>query len=503
MENSTGLSYLGDLREYIEELRKIGELVEVQEEVDWNLEVGAIIRRCYETGSPAPLFSSIKGVNHGFRILGAPGGVSRQRGLYLSRVAISLGLNARASGPEIVQALVDARKKKPFPPQVVKAAPCKQNVLIGDKVDLLDLPSPLIHDGDGGRYINTWGTIVVRSPDRKWTNWSIARVMLLDSRRMTGIVHPLQHLGQIHGMWKKLGKPTPFAMFQGGPPFIPFVSGMPLPAWVSEADYMGGYYGRPVEVVSCETVELEVPASSEIVIEGFISDTEKAVEGPMGEYAGYLWPGTGTPKPVYNVTALTYRDAAILPVVAAGEPVEENHTAQGLPSAAELLSEIRAAGIPATMAWVPFESAQHWLVVTVPKDCRSRLGYDSGRLCKEIGTLVFEKSKFGALIPKVLVMNDDIDPSNTAEVMWAFATRCHPATGEIIFNNERTIELVAFLTTSEKLSGRTCKVVYNCLPPEDWGDRLPVRCSFVHNYSQEVQAKVLSKWRDYGFSEDS
>src|SRR5947209_6292764 len=185
MENSTGLYYLSDLREYIEELRKIGELVEVHEEVDWNLEIGAIIRRCYETGAPAPLFSSIKGINHGFRILGAPAGVSRQRGLYLSRVAISLGLNPRASGPEIVQALVDARKKKPLPPQVVKAAPCKQSVLIGDKVDLLDLPTPLIHDGDGGRYINTWGTIVVRSPDRKWTNWSIARVMLLDSRRMT------------------------------------------------------------------------------------------------------------------------------------------------------------------------------------------------------------------------------------------------------------------------------------------------------------------------------
>ena len=113
---------------------------------------------------------------------------------------------------------------------------------------------------------------------------------------MTGIVHPLQHLGQIHGMWKKLGKPMPFAMFQGGAPFIPFVSGMPLPAGLSEADYMGGYFGQPVEVVKCESVDLEVPTGAEIVIEGHISDTETAPEGPMGEYAGYLWPAKALPS---------------------------------------------------------------------------------------------------------------------------------------------------------------------------------------------------------------
>lgn len=497
--NSAAKVYMADLRDYLHALEEIGEVVNVNEEVDWDLEIGAITRRCYEVGAPAPLFNSIKGIEKGFRVLGAPAGVSRQPGLYLSRVALSLGFDARATGREMVEALVEAKKKRPLPPELVKSGACKETVLNGEKVDLLKLPSPLIHDGDGGRYINTWGTIVVRTPDEKWTNWSIARVMLLDERRMTGIVHPLQHLGQIHGMWKQLGKPTPFAMFQGGPPFAPFVSGMPLPAWVSEADYMGGYYGRPVEVVRCETVDLEVPAGSEIVIEGFISNTETAVEGPMGEYAGYLWPGPGSPRPVYNVTAMTYRDSPILPVVAAGEPVEEDHTAQGLPSAAELLAEIRDAGIPATMAWVPFESANHWLVVTVPQNYRKQIGYGSERLCREIGTLIFEKSKFGAVMPKVLVMNDDIDPANTAQVVWAFATRCHPVTGEETFNEESTSPLVAFLKTSEKTAGKTCKVVYNCLPPEEWGDRLPVRCSFAFNYSKDLQAKILSKWESYGF----
>jgi UbiD family decarboxylase len=186
-------------------------------------------------------------------------------------------------------------------------------------------------------------------------------------------------------------------------------------------------------------------------------------------------------------------------VVAAGEPVEEDHTAQGIPSAAELLAEIREAGIPATMAWVPLESAQHWFAVTLPRDCRQRLGWSAERLCREIGTLVFEKSKYGAVIPKVLVLSDDIDPTNTAELVWAFATRCHPVHGEIAFDKEATSPLVAFLEASEKQTGRTTKVVYNCLPPDEWGDRLPVRCSFAHNYPRDIQDKVLTNWQAYGF----
>lgn len=206
-------------------------------------------------------------------------------------------------------------------------------------------------------------------------------------------------------------------------------------------------------------------------------------------------------RPIYKVTAVTHRNDPILPVVAAGEPIEEDHTAQGLPSAAELLAEFREEGIPATLAWVPFESAQHWLVVTVPRDWRKKTGNTAEELCQNIGAHVFEKSKYGAVIPKVLVMNDDIDASNTSEVVWAFATRCHPGTGEIHFNKESTSPLVAFLEGNEKTSGNTRKVVYNCLPPADWGDRLPHRTAFSRNYPRELQAKVIANWASYGFPE--
>src|SRR5688572_25134288 len=121
------LTSLRGLREYLDALREIGEIVEVDREVDWNLEIGAIIRRCYETGAPAPVFNRIKGIESGFRVLGAPAGISRQPGLYLSRIALSLGLPARATGRELVEALVTARKKPLIPPRIVATGPCKEN----------------------------------------------------------------------------------------------------------------------------------------------------------------------------------------------------------------------------------------------------------------------------------------------------------------------------------------------------------------------------------------
>jgi len=134
-----------------------------------------------------------------------------------------------------------------------------------------------------------------------------------------------------------------------------------------------------------------------------------------------------------------------------------------------------------------------------PDGRRLASGGDAEMLCRRIGTHVFERSKFGAVIPKVIVVNDDIDATDTKQVVWAFATRCHPVAGEIHFDHEATSPLVAFLEESEKMAGRTPKVVYNCLPPEDWAGRLPKRTSFAHNYSADLQARVLSRWAEYGF----
>ena len=478
----------------------IDEVQTIDKEVDWQLEIGAIARRCYETGAPAPLFNTIKGIESGFRVLAAPAGVSKQPGLYLSRIAVSLGLPPESTGRDIVEALVEARSQAFIPPTVVENGPCKENILTGEDVDLLRLPTPLLHGGDGGRYLNTYGIFVVQTPDKKWTSWSIARAMLLDKNRMAGIVAPNQHIGMVRQTWTDIGQPMPFALALGVEPFIPFVGGMPLPEYVNEVDYVGAYFGEPVEVVQCETVDLQVPATAEIVLEGTLSLTETDQEGPMGEYAGYLWTGQRSQKPVYQVSAMTYRDNPILPVSVAGEPVEENHTAWGVPNAAEIVYTLREAEFPVAMAWSPFESANHWYAIAMERDWRQQMpGIGAMALCQKLGDVLFQ-TKAGMGTPKYIVVNDDIDLTHTKEVVWAFATRNYPGSkGEVVFNDASTNPLVAFLTKDEKMSMHTTKVIYNCLPPDDWGDQLPQRSSFAGTYPEALQASVLQNWQAYGF----
>jgi len=491
--------HIKDLREYIDALRSIGELQDVAEEVDWDLEIGAIIRRVYETSAPAPLFNNVKGFPRDYRVLGAPAATGRQAGLQLARVALSLGLDPHATGREMIESLVSARQRDGIAPVRVPTAPCKENIALGDDIDLFQFPTPLIHGGDGGRYFNTWGVLIVQSPDKKWTNWTISRMMIADKNKLVGLVAPSQHLGMIHKMWSDIGKPTPFAIAQGCEPFLPFVCAMPLPAFADEADYAGAYFGEAIKVVKCETSDLEVPASAEIVVEGTISNTETASEGPMGEYAGYIW-AESIEQPLFNVTAITYRNQPILPVVAAGEPIEENHTVCGITGAAETLVQLRQNGIPATMAWMPFESAAHIMAVSVPVDYRATVDCTKEELCRRIGNIVLS-TKLGVQIPKIMVVHDDVDLTNPKEVTWAFATRCHPDEGEIVLHHRPVYPLSAFVTKGEKVSLDGPKSVYNCLGPEDWNNTIPRRSSFRFSYPGYLQQKVLSKWKDYGFEQ--
>jgi 4-hydroxy-3-polyprenylbenzoate decarboxylase len=489
------------LREYIEALSAIGEVQPIAREVDWNLEIGAITRRCNELGAPAPFFQRVKGIEPGFRAFGAPAGISRQPGLHLARVAISLGFEPTTPAREIVEALAAARGRPAIAPRLVPTGPCKEHKMLGDAVDLYRFPTPIPHEADGGRYINTYGLIICRTPDKSWTSWSIARIMIVDKKTMTGIVHPLQHVGQVLKTWADIGKPMPFAVALGVPPALPFVGGMPLPAHVSEDGYIGGFLGEGVEVVRCETVDLEVPATSEIIIEGHLSAADLTVEGPMGEYAGYQFRGEGRQQPTYHVSAITYRTDPILPVVVAGEPVEEDHTAWGIPAAAEALSELRAADLPVTTCWIPLESAIHWLVVAVPRNWSTKLGgIDQKTLIDRISKVVFA-SKATIPIPKILVVNDDVNIFDVKELVWAFATRNHPTLGQTLFEHENISPLVAFYRSSEKQTGHGPKIVYNLLPPEEWGDQLPVRSSFAHVYPKTLQAAVIANWADYGFQE--
>ncbi|KTD55825.1 3-polyprenyl-4-hydroxybenzoate decarboxylase [Legionella santicrucis] len=497
------LKHLKDLREYIDALKAINEIQEIDKEVDWNLEIGGIIRRSYDLRAPAPLFNAIKGIKKGFRVFGAPAGASRQANLFLARVAVSLGLPPTANVNEILNVLISARTVKPVKPTTINTGPCKENILIGDDINLERFPVPYIHDGDGGRYFNTWGTIVVKSPDGSWVNWGISRFMLLNDKCLISGVVPGQHTDMIYSMWKKDKQPMPFALFQGGAPIIPFISGLAIPKGINEEDIIGGILGRPLELVKCETVDLYVPANAEIVVEGTMSLDELVHEGPMGEFSGSLCTASENIKPVMHVSAITYRNDPILPVVAAGYPIEENHTCWSLGMSAKILDDLRSANFPVTSCFIPFETAVHWLVVTVDRnyiwDKKNAGNYSVNELITRLKEVCFN-IKPAIFITKIILVADDIDPSDINQVCWAFATRCRPKDHLISENESLPMPLVGFLTAQEKASLRSDKIIYNCLRPEEWTrQEIPIPATFEGVWPKEVKDKILSNWESYGY----
>ncbi|GAA3168717.1 MULTISPECIES: UbiD family decarboxylase [Streptomyces] len=485
------MAYLKDLREYLAALDELGDVRTIDRPVDPHLEVGAIIRRSYETQAPAPLFTNIEGTAPGYRLLGAPGALSSAPGRPLARIALSLGLAPDSTARQIIEALAAARTLEPIAPVLVETGPAKENVLLGADATLDRFPTPLLHDGDGGPYVNTWGTIIARTPDGSFTNWSIARIMMIDGKHMTGlVVHP-QHIAYVWQQWADLGKPMPFALVQGGPPVLPFVSGMPLPDGVEESGFIGGLLGEPLELVQCETVDLQVPATAEIVIEGYLSPEKTGVEGPMGEYSGYR-PNETSMQPVYTIEAITHRDQPIWPTVVEGEPVDEFHTATGLTLAAQALSDLRAAGLPVSTAWMPFEAASHMLIVSIAADWRDQLpDVGTEELTRRVHEVLSEQ-RYALLLPRIFVFDDDVDSANVGELMWAMATRVHP-TGRRFIRHGLALPLVACYTPEERHAADGDHVTYDALLPAADQGREP-RSSFRHIFPQEVQDRVLANW---------
>ncbi|WP_370425731.1 UbiD family decarboxylase (plasmid) [Pantoea vagans] len=484
------MKYYGDLRSFIDALDTMGDIMHVHREVDCDFEPSALTRRSYEIQSPAPLFHKVKGVAPGFRLFGAPAALSSCQEMPYARVAMSFGLAPQSTGPEIIEALSAVRTKPGIPPVRVDAAqaPCQQNILGGVEANLDHFPIPFAHDKDGGRYANTWGTLIVKTPDGAWVNWSIARVMKVDGKRMTGLIVPSQHIGQIWTQWVERGEPMPYALVQGPAPAISCVSGIPIPAQADEADYIGTLAGEPVPVVKAVSVDLDVPATAEIVIEGHVSIARDCMEGPYGEYGGYLGEGASA-QPTFHVETITYRTDPIWPMSITGRPTDESHTLWAMGLAADALTTLREAGLPVKTAWIPEDSTVHWLLVVMPQDWREQLpDVSSMALAQRIGDALFKTSAM-VFLPKVYVVDDDFDPTNLREVVWALSTRVHPTGRRVVYEDQRVVRLPQCYEEEEYVAGKGAKVVFDTLQ-----SKRHLHASFAQGYPAEVQQRVLDNW---------
>ncbi|OJJ99594.1 hypothetical protein ASPACDRAFT_29190 [Aspergillus aculeatus ATCC 16872] len=489
-------------RAFVEALKADGDLVEINTEVDPHLEAAAITRLVCETDDKAPLFNNLKGMGKDglFRILGAPGSLRKSSKDRYGRLARHLALPPTASMKEILDKMLSASELAPIEPTVVPTGPVKEHSLVGDEIDLTQLPVPMIHQADGGKYIQTYGMHIVQSPDGQWTNWSIARAMVHDRNHLVGLVIEPQHIWQIHQMWKKEGKDVPWALAFGVPPAAIMASSMPIPDGVSEAGYVGAMTGRSLELVKCDTNNLYVPANAEIVFEGTLSISERADEGPFGEMHGYVFPGDTHQWPVYKVNKITYRSNPILPMSACGRLTDETHTMIGALAAAEIRKVCQQAGLPVTDAFSPFESQVTWVALKIDTAKLRQSKVTAKQFQKQVGDVVFNH-KAGYTIHRLVLVGEDIDVYNGKDVMWAFSTRCRPSADETFFEDVRGFPLVPYMGHGTGSPVQGGKVVSDALMPSEYTTGADWQAAdFENSYPAELKERVRAKWEEMGFS---
>ncbi|KAK2036160.1 putative 3-octaprenyl-4-hydroxybenzoate carboxy-lyase [Colletotrichum somersetense] len=489
-------------RAFIEQLKADNDLVEINDEIDPHLEAAAITRLVCETNDKAPLFNNVKGQNEKglWRFLGAPASLRRSKKDRYGRIARHLALPPTASMKEIMDRMLSANSLPPIKPRIVADGPVKENSLTGDEIDLLRLPSPLIHQSDGGRYLQTFGMHVLQSPDGTWTNWSVCRAMVHDRNHVTGHIVEPQHIWQIHEMWKKEGKDVPWALAFGVPPAAIMAASMPIPDGVDEADYVGAITGRPMELVKCDTNDLYVPANAEIVFEGTISITELVDEGPYCEMHGYVFPGESLKWPSYKVDKITYRNNAIMPLSCTGRLTDETQTLLGALAAAEIRKICQQADLPIVDVSMVFESQVTWAALKVDTSKLRQSKWTPEEFRKKVGDVIFAE-KAGMTAHRLVLVGEDIDIHNGLDVMWAFSTRCRPNGDETFFDDVRGFPLIPFMCHGTGSKHRGGKVVSDALMPveyltgKNWenGD-------FANSYPKELQESIRSRWTSFGFS---
>jgi 4-hydroxy-3-polyprenylbenzoate decarboxylase len=492
-------------RGYLEWMQREGEFLTIDDEVDWHLEMGAILRRAVETLSPSPIFNNVKDCP-GFRVADFGMQKSGTPGKPWARLASFLGMPLDSDVMDMQAAYIKAMENGTVhPPKIVenKDAPCKQNKWFGDDIDLEKIPAPLLHGGDAQRMMQSAGLNINQTPDGKWTNWSINRSSLIDKKTMAGFWLSAQHNGMIRDMWTKEGKDMPVAIALGVPPACFIHGGSRVPDWVDEYDNASKMLDAPIEMVKCETNDLMVPAESEIIIEGTISMTETCMEGPFGEVAGYQVTSKVDPKPRHDVTAVTFRDNAILPTAIPGVPPDNTSIAISFFTSADAVMRLKQAGFPIIDALHNFESAQHWFVLRVKNNWYEQTGWSHTEFMNKLGEFIWN-DHIGGGIGKVLVVGEDIDPSDPLAVLWAFATRNHPNKGFYEFPHLMSIGfgVDSYHCQSDFHDGHGGFGIYSCIGLEEHtGVAKPGKLTFNRNWPKAVKEKVLANWERWGFNE--
>ena len=293
-----------DMRDFVNEASEKGLCKRITAEVDWNLELSHIAKLNEEASGPALLFENVK--DYSTPVITSVCTTTERLALIMGQPLDSTLVNLYDAWAKLGENLI--------PPKFVDkaSAPCKENILTGDQIDLYKFPVPHWYPMDGGRYIGTAHFFITKDPESGWVNLGTYRAQLLGKDKMGTQFIKGKHADIMLKKYQAMGKPMPVASIIGCDPLLFILGAARVSAFVSEYDVAGALRRTAVEVVQGETVDLPIPAHAEIVIEGEVDADKFMEEGPFGEYTGY-YSGVGTdPRNFVDVKCVTHRNNPIL-----------------------------------------------------------------------------------------------------------------------------------------------------------------------------------------------
>ena len=480
-----------DLRDFLAKLESQGELRRITKEIDPHLEMTEICDRVLKAGGPAILFENPRG--HSIPVLGNLFGTPRRVAMGMGQESVSAlrevgELLAALKEPEPPKGLKDAWDKFPIlkqvlnmAPKIVSSATCQEVVWEGKDVDLGRLPIQTCWPGDAGPLI-TWGLTVTRGPHKARQNLGIYRQQVIAPNKI--IMRWLAHRGGALDFrdfcLTHPGQPYPVAVALGADPATILGAVTPVPDSLSEYQFSGLLRGAKTEIISCLSHDLQVPASAEIVLEGFIHAGETALEGPFGDHTGYY--NEQETFPVFTIERITMRRNPIFHSTYTGKPPDEP-AILGVALNEVFVPLLRKQFPEITDFYLPPEGCSYRMAVVSMK--KQYAGH-AKRVMFGIWSFLrqFMYTKF------IIVTDDDVNIRDWKEVIWAVTTRLDPARDTLIVENT-PIDYLDFASPVSGLGGKMGLDATNKWPGEttrEWGTPIVM--------DPAVKARVDEIWQE-------
>ncbi len=469
-----------DLRQYLERLEANGLLAHVQAEVDKDWEISAVARQTFraipQERRPALMFDRVKGCDIPL-VVGVLGG---------SRSIYGMAMECPVEEAQGRWAQATAR---PIEPVLTREpAPCQEEVRCDEEVERLKLPVPIWSVGqDPGPY-HTSPFVISKDPETGIQNVGTYRVQEKSARRLGIMINPPRNMNHHIRKNDALGKPTDVAIVFGTDPVIGLAAVTPFPYGVDELAVAGGVRGEPVEVVRGKTVDLLVPATAEIVIEGHIPPGGREQEGPFGEYAGYM--GTGGNHPFIEVSCITTRRKPIYRAFMSQMPPSESSCIKQIGRESMIFRHLRDnLSLPVKDVHLPESGgATGLLLISLAKQ-------NASQPLKAMWGAWSLHDVFGKI---TVVVDDDIDIRESWQVEWAMSFRTQPATDVRVYDDTDALTLDP---------SQADYSVPNESPLRRRSSKVGIDATKKHGYPplavppKEHMDKVAADWSRYGIRE--